>query len=98
MKRTWGSRCGKTLYISDTNNETFPTIAVTNYTGHKQLWAKTRKTFELIYDKYFDDFDWFLKADDDTYVIVDNLKKFLYNKDPFALEYYGKFFKPYVKS
>ncbi|CAF4388543.1 unnamed protein product, partial [Rotaria sp. Silwood2] len=29
------------------------------------------------YENYFVDFDWFVKADDDTYLIVENLKKFL---------------------
>ena len=48
---TWGPKCDVTLYVSDEFNETFPTIAVTNYTGYKQLWAKTRSTVQLIYDQ-----------------------------------------------
>ena len=42
------------------------------------------------------DADWFLKADDDTYVIVDNLRRVLRDHDPTKPEYMGCRFKPYV--
>ena len=38
---------------------------------------------------------WLLKADDDTYVIVENLKLFLAEYSPFKPYYFGKRFKPY---
>ena len=97
IKMTWGPKCDVILYISDTFNETFPTIAVTNYTGYKSLWAKTRSTIQLLYDQYIDKAEWFLKADDDTYVIMNNLRKFLANKDTDKdLTYYGKFFAAHI--
>ena len=78
------------MYISDKNNTSFPTISVTNYTGRDYLWAKTRNTLQLIYENYIKDYDWFLKADDDTYILVENLKKFLHTKNTFGIEYFGK--------
>ena len=69
--------------------ETVP-IKVTEKKGYTQTWSKTRKTMELLHAQYLHQFDWFFKADDDTYVIMDNLRRFLHRKNSSKLELYGK--------
>ncbi|OON22082.1 hypothetical protein X801_02018 [Opisthorchis viverrini] len=44
--------------------------------GH--LWVKMRKILRAIY-RMADEYDYFLKADDDTYVFLSNLREFLVN-------------------
>lgn len=41
--------------------------------------------------------DWFLKADDDTYVIVENLRYFLSRQNTTNPVYFGHKFKRHVK-
>ncbi len=46
-----------------------------------------------VYEHYFNDFDWFLKADDDTYVMIDNLRNFVSHYDSESAIYFGCKFK-----
>ncbi len=52
-------------YIPDLPDETY-----------SHLSDKVRVTF-LFLHKYYPNYDWYLKADDDTYIIVENLLRFL---------------------
>ena len=45
--------------------------------GRDGLWSKVKLGFKHVYENHFDDFDWFLKADDDTFMVIENLKEML---------------------
>jgi glycoprotein-N-acetylgalactosamine 3-beta-galactosyltransferase len=42
------------------------------------MWQKTRSILAYMYDNYFDDYEYFYLAGDDTHLIVENLRRFLY--------------------
>merc|ERR1712029_1248101 len=65
--------------------------------GRDNLWGKTKLAFQHVYEHYRDQADWFMKADDDTYVIVENLRYMLEPYKPSQPIYFGCKFKPYVK-
>ena len=45
---------------------------------------------KYIYDNHLNDFDWYLRANDDTFIIMENLKTFLADKCPDSKKMYGK--------
>ncbi|XP_013102271.1 glycoprotein-N-acetylgalactosamine 3-beta-galactosyltransferase 1 [Stomoxys calcitrans] len=97
VKNTWGSRCNKLLFMSSAEDSKLGSIKLPVGEGRGNLWNKTREAFKYIYDHYLDEYDWFLKADDDTYVIVENLRLFLYPMSTEAPVYFGCKFKPLVR-
>uniref|UniRef100_A0A8C2MMY9 Glycoprotein-N-acetylgalactosamine 3-beta-galactosyltransferase 1 n=1 Tax=Cricetulus griseus TaxID=10029 RepID=A0A8C2MMY9_CRIGR len=97
VKATWAQYCNKVLFMSSEENQDFPTMGLKTKEGREQLYWKTIKTFQYVHDHYLEDADWFLKADDDTYVIVDNLRRLLSRYNPEQPIYFGRRSKPYVK-
>ncbi|KAL5006244.1 hypothetical protein ScPMuIL_015050 [Solemya velum] len=97
VKKTWGKRCNKIIFFSSETNLTFPTIGLNISEGRDHLTAKTRGAFNYIYKHHFDEADWFIKCDDDTYVILENLRYFLSNEDTNTPIYFGHHFKTIVK-
>ena len=55
------------------------------------LTDKTVFIHQYLYTHYLSQFDWFLKADDDTYVIMENLRFLLSHFDPAVPGYIGRF-------
>ena len=97
IKNTWGKRPNKIIFFSSETNTSFPTIGLNTSEGRAHLTAKTMQGFRYVYKHHINDVDWFMKADDDTYVIVENLRYFLSEQNSSNPEYSGHLFKPIVK-
>ncbi|XP_048760150.2 glycoprotein-N-acetylgalactosamine 3-beta-galactosyltransferase 1-like isoform X2 [Ostrea edulis] len=97
VKNTWGKRCNKVIFFSSVTNTSFPTVGLQVSEGREHLTGKTIQAFKYCYEHYRNQFDWFLKADDDTFIIVENLRYFLSHHSSKSLVFFGHKFKPIIK-
>lgn len=95
VKETWGKRCNKLLFMSSEEDTDFPAIGLDVREGRDQLWPKTRAAWDYVYRHHLDDADWFMKADDDTFVIVENLRHLVSSLDSEKPHFLGRYFKPF---
>jgi glycoprotein-N-acetylgalactosamine 3-beta-galactosyltransferase len=88
VANTWGQRCDKLVFFSnetdtiyvgkDTAREqAFDVVFIDVIADHDHLWQKHKASLQYVYDNYRHDYDWFYKADDDAYVVVENLRDYL---------------------
>lgn len=75
VKATWGARCHILLFASNVDDPSIGAVRIPNAQhDYEHLWDKHRQTLRYIartYDRT--EYDWLVKADDDTYLIMENL-------------------------
>ncbi|ORY06198.1 hypothetical protein K493DRAFT_333256 [Basidiobolus meristosporus CBS 931.73] len=54
--------------------------------GYSELYKKTFSTFHYLYEHHLNDYEWFMKADDDTFVRINTLMSLLNNPNINASE------------
>lgn len=103
VRETWGKRCDRLIIVrngtklEELEPQNLLILPVGLRDSRQELWRKVVAAFTYIRSKYLDQFDWFMKADDDTYVLVEFLRSFLARSSPERPIYYGSKFKPFVK-
>ena len=102
---TWAPRCDRYFFVTESpqkNTTTtqlnfakrLPIAPIKNITGgYNHLTQKSTLAFLFAYENYFHDYEWFVKADDDTYLFVDHLRTFLSEKNTSEPITYGYNFK-----
>ena len=88
---TWGRKCTKIVFFtnraSDNLNEEHFVLLNTN---DLQSWFSSYKSIQTICEKYnLYDYDWFLKVEEDTFIIMENLLYFLAVFDSTLPYYFG---------
>ncbi|ESO85733.1 hypothetical protein LOTGIDRAFT_130418, partial [Lottia gigantea] len=95
VKNTWAKRCDKQLYFSNKTLPNIPTILLNITESRQLLGLKTRLALQYVYDHEIDEFEWFIKADDDAFFIMENLKNYLSAFNPNDKLYFGKKFSKF---
>ena len=93
VRDTWMRNCDKTLFMSSQEDKDFPTVGLNVKSGRNHIAFKAKAAWKYIYSHHADEFDYFVKADPDSYVIVRHLKAYLSHRDPDALEFMGHLFQ-----
>ncbi|CAF1021876.1 unnamed protein product, partial [Didymodactylos carnosus] len=97
---TWAKRCDRSIFIiggqrtpKPLNHSIYPFLVAYIRDEHLERYDKLSDKVLLsllyLYKSYVNEYDWFLKADDDTYVIIENLRHFLRRKLSNATGYFG---------
>ncbi|XP_017017731.1 glycoprotein-N-acetylgalactosamine 3-beta-galactosyltransferase 1-like [Drosophila kikkawai] len=89
VKRTWGRRCNKLIFISSQEDKELGAINVHILEKRRYVFRKVRKAIKYVYQNFVEDYDWFLRADDDSFVIMENLHLLLYPYNPEFALYFG---------
>jgi glycoprotein-N-acetylgalactosamine 3-beta-galactosyltransferase len=99
VNSTWAPRCDGYSFISEYSNDTkgLPIASIGNLSaGYWHLTLKTTLAFHYVYKHLLNDYDWFVKADDDTYLFVENLKLFLKEQNTSEPITFGYNFKVWI--
>uniref|UniRef100_A0A914HY50 N-acetylgalactosaminide beta-1,3-galactosyltransferase n=1 Tax=Globodera rostochiensis TaxID=31243 RepID=A0A914HY50_GLORO len=89
VKATWAQHCTKFMFFSSKEDPSLPAIDLQIPLGRQYIWRRTKKIAKYIYEHFLNDYDWFFRADDDAYVVMENLRLMLMPYSPKELIYFG---------
>ncbi|EDQ88129.1 uncharacterized protein MONBRDRAFT_26713 [Monosiga brevicollis MX1] len=94
INATWGQRCNELVFVT-----TQPAPGLNAAIMHidepddrKFLRTKGKFAYMHMYEHYLDRADWFVRADDDTYIVMENLKEYVETMSPDHLVALGRRF------
>lgn len=105
VNSTWVKRCDRHMFIMANKDNAekaslrHDILTVKSPENKARLKDKMRLAIQFVHSNCMDEFDWLLKADDDTYVIMDNLKNLLQHteRNQSSKLFMGLRLKPRVK-
>ncbi|XP_039255797.2 chondroitin sulfate synthase 1-like [Styela clava] len=94
VNSTWGSQVDKLSFFTELGSAEKYGVPVINLEGvSDREYPPQKKAFKMLKhmcENHIDDYDWFIRADDDVYIRVEELKEFLGLIDSNKLIYMGQ--------
>ena len=75
--QTWGKHCDKLIFFSTVTDVNLGAIGFNVTDNHGHVWGKLKLVMQYIYKNFINDYDWFIKGDDDTFLYIENLRYML---------------------
>ncbi|KAI6184552.1 hypothetical protein M3Y97_00608700 [Aphelenchoides bicaudatus] len=80
---TWAQKCDDMLVFTDAPlSSDIPHVYFPFMGTRDHSWEKIRRVFRYIYEVIGNNFDWYLRADDDSYVVFENARSLVAQFDP----------------
>lgn len=98
VNATWARRCDRHFYVLKTEEKASDIINTPFEETRNNIVHKIKFALTHIQVNHNGEFDWLIKADDDTYVIIENLKFLLQKHDSKLPGYLGFHFNKFVAS
>ena len=96
VNRTWARRCDETVFSSNAILGDFNFIdSGINKRDKSSITERLFETLRILYRTRGAKFDWFYIADDDTYLIAENLRLFLSKYNSTVFHYMGFMYKTF---
>lgn len=95
----WLSKCDHYIITSTEANKKLNVIKVLNHSDvtFHSLWNVVHPAWLHIAKNYLNDFDWFVKLDDDSYFVPSNFKYFVKDFNPEEFYYLGHVMHEFMK-
>lgn len=71
---TWSKHCDNLLFASTLTDINLGALGFNVSDDHAHMWGKEKLMLQFIHKHFLNDYDWFFKGDDDTFLMVDNLR------------------------
>ena len=91
-RETWAPGCDGFLAFSTKSDPRIPAISVPHKgkEEYNNMWQKVRSIWKFVGEHYLEEFDWFHIGGDDMYVLTENLRTFLSDKNPNDDHFFGR--------
>ena len=94
VNHTWGQKAPKLEFFSSLDHaDSTLGLPIVSLDGVDDRYPPQKKVFRMLkymYDHYINEYNWFMRADDDVYVCVEHLMHFLSKLDPSRILYIGQ--------